>query len=144
MSGGGRPGESEGYEPRGVQNPRIVDLVAPDRRRGEIVLSILEARPWSGGRPQLEEHEEKLNAYFVYVLDGHLARDYPQYRGMPARVELVCAEEPGEGERPFLAAVARTASENGLSFVVRVDPDPFARRRAPWEAGGGDGGDGAA
>lgn len=124
----------QGFEPRGVLNPRIVDLIAADRRRGEVVLSILEARPWSGDRRQLEEHEEKLNAYFVYVLDGHLARDYPQYKGMPARIELVCVEEPGEAERPFLAAVARTAAENGLAFAVRLDRDPFARR-APWEAG---------
>jgi hypothetical protein len=131
-------GAVEGAEPlerRGVENPRIVDLIAPDRRRGEIVLSLLEGRPWGGGREQLEQHDEKLDAYFVYVLDGHLAREYPQYRGMPARIEVVCVEEPGEAERPFLAGVARTAAENGLRFVVRIDPDPFARR-APWEAPG--------
>ena len=130
MSDGEAP--AEGYERRGVENPRVVDLIAPDRRSGEIVLSLLEGRPWNGGRRQLEEHDEKLDAYFVYVLDGHLARDYPQYKGMPARIELVCAEEPGEAERPFLQAVSRAAVENGLRFVVRVDPDPFARR-APWE-----------
>lgn len=123
---------AEGYERRGVENPRVVDLIAADRRSGEIVLSLLEPRPWHGGREQLEQHDEKLDAYFVYVLDGHLARDYPEYRGMPARIELVCAEEPGDAERPFLAAVSRAAAENGLRFVVRVDPDPF-RRRAPWE-----------
>lgn len=123
------------YERRGVENPRIVDLIAADRRSGEVVLSLLEGRPWGGGREQLEQHDEKLDAYFVYVLDGHLARDYPQYKGMPARIELVCVEEPGEAERPFLAAVARTAVENGLRFVVRIDPDPFARR-APWEGAG--------
>lgn len=124
-----------GFERRGVENPRIVDLIAPDRRSGEVVLSLLEGRPWGGGRAQLEQHDEKLDAYFVYVLDGHLARDYPQYKGMPARIELVCVEEPGEAERPFLAGVSRVAAENGLRFVVRIDPDPFARR-APWEESG--------
>lgn len=125
----------EGFERRGVENPRIIDLIAPDRGKGEVVLSLLESRPWSGRRRQLEEHEEKLNAYFVYVLDGHLARDYPQYKGMPARIELVCVEEPGEAERPFLAAVAHLAVENGLRFVVRIDAEPLARR-APWEVQG--------
>jgi hypothetical protein len=135
--GGAAPG-GEGAEPlerRGVENPRIVDLIAADRHSGEVVLSLLEGRPWGGGREQLEQHDAKLDAYFVYVLDGHLARDYPQYKGMPARIDLVCVEEPGEAERPFLAAVARTAVENGLRLVVRIDPDPFARR-APWEGPG--------
>lgn len=127
-----RESEQEVFERRGVENPRIVDLIAPDRRRGEIVLSIFETRPWTGGRRQLEEHDEKLNAYFVYVLDGHLQRDYPQYQGMPARIELVCAEEPGGAERPFLAAVAQVAVENGLRFVVRIAAPPFVGP-APWE-----------
>lgn len=131
----GEAPEAAGYERRGVENPRIVDLIAADRRSGEVVLSLLEGRPWGGGREQLEQHDEKLDAYFVYVLDGHLARDYPQYKGMPARIELVCVEEPGEAERPFLAGVARTAMENGLRFVVRIDSDPFARR-PPWEGAG--------
>jgi hypothetical protein len=33
--------------------------------------------------------------------------------------------------------VSRTAVENGLRFVVRVDPEPF-RRRAPWEEEAGE------
>lgn len=126
------------YERRGVENPRIVDLIAPDPGSGEIVLSLLEGRPWSGEREQLEQHDEKLDAYFVYVLDGHLAREYPQYKGMPARIELVCVEEPGEAQRPFLGGVSRAAADNGLRFVVRIDPDPFARR-APWEGPGAEG-----
>ena len=131
--------EERGFERRGVENPNVVDLIGPDRGRGEVVLSIFEQRPWTGGRAQLEEHEEKLNAYFVYVLDGHLARDYPQYRGVPARIELICADEPGEAERPFLAAVSQAAVDNGLRFVVRIDAEPLARR-APWEVQGGPGG----
>jgi hypothetical protein len=126
------------YERRGVENPRIVDLIAPDPGSGEIVLSLLEGRPWSGGREQLEQHDEKLDAYFVYVLDGHLAREYPQYKGMPARIELVCVEEPGEAERPFLGGVSRAAADNGLRFGGRIDPDPFAGR-APWGGPGAEG-----
>jgi hypothetical protein len=125
---------SEAYERRGAHNPRIVDLVTSDPETGEVVLAVLEARPWSGGRRQLEEHEEKLDSYFGYVLDGHLARDYPLYRDLPVRLELVCAEEPGEEQRPFLAAVARFAVEHGLRFVIRVDPDPLGGP-APWEQG---------
>ena len=124
--------ESDAYERRGVENPRIVDLISEDTERGEVVLALMEPRRWSGGRQQLDQHEEKLNAYFGYVLDGHLARQYPQYLDMPVRIELRCAEEPGDGERPFLAAVSRFCAENGLRFAVRVTPDPLGGE-APWE-----------
>lgn len=132
----GDPGEESGeptYEPRGVENPRIVDLIAPDPAEGEVVLAILEGRLWSDGRGQLEEHEEKLNSYFAYVLDGHLATQYPQYADMPVRIELRCADPPGEAQQPFFAAAAKFAASQGMRFVVEVDPDPFGRHRAPWE-----------
>lgn len=125
-------GEEQGYERRGVENPRIVDLITEDAERGEVVLVVAEPRPWSGGRQQLAEHEEKLNSYFGYVLDGHLAKQYPRYADMPVCIELRCAEEPGEGERPFLAAVSRFCAENGLRFSVRITPDPLGGE-APWE-----------
>lgn len=129
----GAPGE-EGFESRGVQNPRIVDLIQVDPTRQEVVLAIFEPRRWMGEQSQLMEHEDKLNSYFGYVLDGHLEKQYPQYADMPVRIELRCAEEPGEGERPFLGAVSRFCAENGLRFTVAVTPDPLGDP-APWEEG---------
>lgn len=120
------------YEPRGAHNPRIVDLIALDPGRDEVVLAILEPRPWDGTDGRLLQLEDKLNAYFGYVLDGFLVRDYPGYQDLPVCVRLDCVEEPGEAERPFLAAAARFCSAHGLRFAVRVVDDPFAKR-APWE-----------
>lgn len=137
IGGSGKAGdgpETPAYEPRGVENPRIVDLIAPDPAEGEVVLVILEGRLWTGGRAQLAEHEEKLNSYFAYVLDGHLATQYPQYADMPVRIELRCADVPGEAEKPFFAAAAKFAESQGMRLVVEVDPDPFGRHRAPWES----------
>ena len=124
----------ERYEPRGVANPRIVDLVAADRERGEVVLAILEGRPWDGGDEQLRQLEDKLNAYFGYVLDGFLVRDYPDYEGLPAVIRLDCVEAPGEEQRVFLGAAAHFSAANGLRFEVNVVADPFAKK-APWEEG---------
>ncbi|HEX2253796.1 MAG TPA: DUF6572 domain-containing protein [Thermoanaerobaculia bacterium] len=123
---------AEVYEARGVENPRIVDLVTYDADAREVVLAILERRPWNGGRPQLEEHEEKLNSYFGYVLDGHLGRQYPQYAGLRVRIELRCPEAPGPREQPFFQAAEQYAASEGLRLTVAVTPDPFADR-APWE-----------
>lgn len=124
-----------GYEPRGAHNPRIVDLIARDPERDEVVLAIFEPRPWDGSRRRLLQLEDKLNSYFGYVLDGFLAREYPDYDGMPVCIRLDCIEEPGEAEKPFMAAAARFSAAHGLRFEVRVVDDPFARR-APWERRG--------
>lgn len=111
----------------------MVDLITTDPARGEVVLAILEPRPWDGSDERLRQLEDKLNAYFGYVLDGFLARDYPDYDGMPVCVRLDCVAEPGEAERPFMAAAARFCAAHGLRFAVEVVADPFARK-APWEA----------
>jgi hypothetical protein len=121
-----------GYERRGVDNPRIVDLITVDPTRDEVVLAILEPRPWSGGDEQLRQLEDKLNAYYGYVLDGFLARDYPDYDGMPVAIRLDCAADPGPEQRPFMAAAAHFSAAHGLRFEIRVVADPLAAR-APWE-----------
>jgi len=99
------------------------------------VLVAAEPRRWAAGdaaRRQLAEHEEKLNSYFAYVLDGHLGKQYPQYADLPVRVELRCVQEPGDEQRPFLGAVTRFCAENGIRFAVKVTEDPLGGR-APWE-----------
>lgn len=127
--------EGEPLEARGVQNPRIVDLISLDAERGEVVLKLLEGRPWGSEPAQLDQLEEKLSNYFVYVLDGHLAREYPQYQGMPVAIQLECVEPPRQQERPGLINVATFAELQGIRFEVRVVADPF-RHKAPWERGG--------
>jgi hypothetical protein len=125
----------EDFQPRGVENPRIVDLIAPDRGTGQVVLRMLEPRPWGSDPQQLHQLEDKLNSYFSYVLDGFLARDYPQYEGRPVRIELACraAAVPGSEEEAFLRAVERFCARNGLTFAVAVSDDPLGGA-APWEA----------
>lgn len=120
------------FERRGVVNPRIIDLIAADREIGDVVLTIFEPRPWGAVTRQLHQLEDKLNAYFGYVLDGFLAEQYPQYRDRPVRIRLECVAEPGEGERPFLVAAARFSEAHGLGFEVEVVEDT-SQWRAPWE-----------
>lgn len=122
------------YERRGVANPRIIDLIAPDRETGEVVLKIFEPRPWGAVDDQLHQLEDKLNAYFNYLLDGFLIQQYPQYRDVPVRVHLECVEEPGDGEKPFLVAASRFAEAHGLRFTWKRVEDTKAWR-APWEDG---------
>ena len=127
---------TEPYELRGVENLCIVDLITTDPEHDEVVLAMLEGRPWTGGEEQLRQLEDKLNAYFGYVLDGFLVRDYPDYEGMPVVIRLDCVADPGPDERSFLGAAAHFSAAHGLRFEVNVVADPFAEK-APWETGCG-------
>ncbi|MES1165971.1 MAG: DUF6572 domain-containing protein, partial [Verrucomicrobiota bacterium] len=88
----------------GVENPMILDLITTDRESGDVVLVMIERRPWGAHPQQLKQIEEKINRYMAYVLDGFLAEHHPQHAGRRVRLRLDCAEAPtGEIER-FVAA----------------------------------------
>ena len=106
---------------RGVENPEIIDLITPDPGSGEVVLVIIESRPWGADSRQLEQFDEKLNRYLIYVLDNFLSKQYPEYAAHPVRIQINCAEKPtGERELRFLEGVAIVCEQNGLNFAVKV------------------------
>jgi len=109
-----------GRETRGVANPRVVDLIAFDAETDEVYLLMLEERPWGAHPEQLRQLEDKFNAYLGYLLDGYLAREYPQYEGKRVRFQLDCVTEP-EGEAvAFLKGARRYAEGEGIRLVVNV------------------------
>jgi len=112
-------GETE-PEARGVHNPRVVDLVRLDGDRDEVVLLMLEERPWGTAPEQLRQLEAKFNSYLAYVLDGHMVKQYPQYAGKRVCVRLDCAAPPGENEQAMLTAMGNFAASENLSFEVNV------------------------
>ncbi len=117
---------------RGVENPAIVDLISFDERRSQVVLTLIETRSWDQGQAQLEQLNDKLSNYFVYVLDGHLAEQYPQYAGKAVRIQLDCTSEPDDLARELLRNATQVANERGLALVIRV-VDAEAIPPAPWE-----------
>jgi hypothetical protein len=107
-------------EPRGVANPRVVDLIRLDREADAVELSMLEPRGWAGGAAQLGELEAKFNAYLGYVQGGYLARDYPHYAGRRVRFRLECAAPPAGEAARMLAAMRAFAEREGIAFAVEV------------------------
>ena len=110
----------EQREARGVHNPRVIDLITPDAASGEIVLVMLEERPWQSEPEQLRQLEAKFNAYLEYALGGHLVKQYPEYEGRPVRFELECAENPQPADSAFFTAMSNFAAAENIRFVVRV------------------------
>ena len=113
-------GEPEALQPRGVFNPHVVDLISFDEASGEVVLLMIEERPWEGGDDQLREVEAKFNAYLEYVLGGHMVKQYPGYEGKPVRFQLDCVENPRPDHRNFFTAMANFASGEGIRMVMSV------------------------
>ncbi len=107
-------------EARGVHNPRVVDLVTDDDATGEVVLVMLESRPWGSDPEQLRQLEAKFNAYLEYVLGGHMAKQYPDYAEKPVRIQLDCAENPRAEDGAFFTSMSNFAAGESIRWVVRV------------------------
>ena len=112
----------EKREERGVQNPKVIDLIAFDGDSGEVVLSMIEKRAWGAAPDQIKQIEDKFNSYLAFVQAGHLTREYPQYEGVPVVIRLDCAEPPGGQEEAFLAAVTNFAAGENIRFLVEITP----------------------
>jgi uncharacterized protein DUF6572 len=72
----------------------VIDMIAQDRKTGEIVLRMNEPDPWDGSDERLLALQERFNAYVSFLLDGEMAREHPELAGKPARIELRCAQMP--------------------------------------------------
>lgn len=107
-------------EPRGVFNPRVVDLVTLDEASDEVVLVMLEQRPWGSDPQQLRQVEAKFNAYLSYVLGGHLVQQYPIYAERGVRFQIDCVENPRAEDQAFFTAMSNFAAGEGIRLVVRV------------------------
>ena len=110
----------DAMEERGVHNPKVIDLIGRDAESGDVVLTMIESRPWGAAPDQIRQVEDKFNAYLQYVLGGNLEHDYPQYAGAPVRIQLECNQVPGDTEAPFFDAIVKFAAQENLEFVVLV------------------------
>jgi hypothetical protein len=108
------------HEQRGVQNPNVIDLISLDAEANQVVLLMLERRPWGTVPDQLEQLDEKYNSYVSYVLDGHLVKQYPQYADKAVRIQLDCASPPGAEEQIRIGAMRNFAASERLGFAVNV------------------------
>lgn len=108
--------------------------MAFDKETGEIVLIMVEPRPWDGSEERLFQIQEKLNAYLSFALDGELFDTFPQLVGKPVRVQLDCAETPDPVIEHFINNIREHLAVQEMKFAVRVVGEPM-----PSEAMAADG-----
>ena len=103
-----------------VEDINVIDAIAEDTRTGEIVLLMHEPRAWTHGDRQLFELQEKLNAYLSFALDGEMVAEHPEWTSRPLRVQLDCAEAPGDRAELLLSAIRGQIAFQGITLHVRV------------------------
>jgi len=72
----------------------VIDVIAQDPKKGEVVLVMDEPNEWDGSDEQLLALQERFNAYVSFLLDGEMSEAHPELAGKPTRIELRCAHIP--------------------------------------------------
>jgi len=106
----------------------IVDVIAEDKRTGEVVLVMNEPNEWNGSDEQLLALEERFNAYVSFLLDGEMAETHPELAGKPARIELRCAHMPDKRALELLGLIHDHLAFQELRLEVVVTNDPLSSR----------------
>jgi len=107
----------------GVEQANVVDVVGQDAS-GRYLVIMVESRTWGADNAQASQLKEKINAYVGFIMDGSLARSYPETAGQPVDIQLNCVEAPS-GQ--FAAIVEHTAAwllRFGIGFRVHVMAGP--------------------
>ena len=107
-------------EKRGVENPRVVDLITRNPETDEVVLVMLEERSWGEDPAQIQQIEAKFNSYLAYVQGGYMAREYPQYADCEVSIQLDCASPPRAEDQAFLQAIQSFAAGEKIRFAIQV------------------------
>ena len=102
----------------------IVDVIAEDKRSGEVVLVMNEANEWDSSDDELLALQERFNAYVSFLLDGELAEVHPELVGKPARIELRCGQMPEARALEFLGLIHDQLAFQEIRLEVIVTNDP--------------------
>ncbi|MDB6153048.1 MAG: hypothetical protein JWL90_1501 [Chthoniobacteraceae bacterium] len=97
-----------------------------DPATDEVVLIMVEPRPWDGSESRLFQLQEKVNAYLSFALDGEMSEAYPALEGKSLRLQLDCATFPDAMTVSFLKLVREQISFQGIDLQVRVAEEPGA------------------
>ena len=104
----------------GVANPAVIDMYALDQQADEVLLVMMEERPWDGSDERLHEVQEKFNAYVSFLLDGEMIASHPELAGKRARIELHCADMPDDRAVELLGMIHDQLTLQEIKMEVGV------------------------
>lgn len=108
---------------RGVEHAGVIDALEYDPESGEVVLIMVDSRPWDGSEKRLFQLQEKFNAYVSFALDGEMNEAYPALMDKPLRIVLKCATAPDSMTRHLLGLIRDQIAFQGIKLEVRAAAD---------------------
>jgi hypothetical protein len=103
----------------GVAQTNVVDIVGQDAS-GRYLVIMVEARPWGSDASQASQLKEKINAYAGFIMDGSLARQYPETARQPVDIQLDCCETPSGEFATILSHAAAQLQRLGIGMRINV------------------------
>ena len=88
-----------------MQKHNEVDVVSLSPNGKDVVLSLVETRPWDGDGKNLLDMQEKLKNYLNYVESGQLYKQYPEAKGRKVRFRLHAEHPPDAKTEQFIRLV---------------------------------------
>jgi hypothetical protein len=85
-------------------------------------LIMVEERPWGTDADQAAQLRAKINSYAGYILDGTLAKQFPETAGQRVRIQLNCWETPSGQFAVITNNAAAQLDKLQIGFNVRVMP----------------------
>jgi hypothetical protein len=101
----------------------VIDVIAEDKRTGEVVLVMNEPNEWDGSDEQLLALQERFNAYVSFLLDGEMAEAHPELAGKSARIELRCAHMPDARALELLGFIHEQLAFQDIKLEIIVGND---------------------
>ena len=103
----------------------VIDVIAHDPKKGEVVLVMDEPNEWDGSDEQLLALQERFNAYASFLLDGEMSEAHPELAGKTMRIELRCAHMPDTRALELLGHIHDQLAfqEIRLEVVVRNEAE---------------------
>jgi Family of unknown function (DUF6572) len=98
----------------------VIDVIAEDKKTGEVVLVMNELEPWDGTDEQLLALQERFNAYVSFLLDGEMAEAHSELAGKPTRIELRCAHMPNTRALELLGLIHDQLAFQDIKLEVVV------------------------
>ncbi|MEP7015476.1 MAG: DUF6572 domain-containing protein [Verrucomicrobiota bacterium] len=106
----------------------VIDVIAHDAKKNEVVLVMNEPGSWDGSDEQLHELQERFNAYVSFLLDGELAETHPQLSGKRARIEVRCANMPDASALELLGMIHDQLAFQEIKMEVVIGGAVHANR----------------
>ena len=103
----------------GLAEANVVDLVGQDAS-GRYLVIMVESRGWGAEVAQASQLKEKINAYAAFIMDGTLARRYPETAGQPVDIQLNCSEKPSGEFATILEHAAIQLRRLGIGFRLNI------------------------